>query len=182
MADTNALNAIDKEGEVTRTASEAQIALEAGDTARAGNLFKQAATMLESSVSGQRRAPERELARFLAATHYYKGGAYDEAARLCRKIQERLLPPYVRALYPPFLKDVRERSAPDYAEKTRSIVLDLSRIAIETGDDSACRRVLHLIIDHPFLLPPDRMAFLRASLRANFGGPGRGPKGVEGEV
>jgi tetratricopeptide (TPR) repeat protein len=158
----NALEAIDKEGEVTRVASEAQIALEAGDTARAGHLFKQAAKMLESSVSGQRRASERDLARFLAATHYYKGGAYDEAAKLCRKIQERLLPTYVRALYPPFLKDVKERSAPDYAEKTRSMVLNSYRSVIKTSDVSFCRRSLELLADHPFLFPQDRMASMRA--------------------
>jgi tetratricopeptide (TPR) repeat protein len=158
----SALEEIDKEGEVTHVVSEAQIALEAGDTARAGHLFRQAAKMLESSVSGQRRASERELARFLAATHYYKGGAYDEAAKLCRKIQERLLPADVRLLYPPFLRDVRERSAPDYAEKTKSLVLNSCRRVIATGDVSACRRVLELLVDHPFLFPQDQMAFVRA--------------------
>jgi tetratricopeptide (TPR) repeat protein len=158
----NALEAIDKEGEVTRVASEAQIALEAGDTARAGCLFRQAAKVLESSVSGQRRASERELARFLAATHYYKGGAHDEAAKLCRKIQERLLPTCVRALYPPFLKDVKERSAPDYAEKTRSIILNFYQSVINTGDISFCRRILELLADHPFLFPQERLAFMRA--------------------
>jgi tetratricopeptide (TPR) repeat protein len=158
----NALDAIDKEGEVTRIASEAQIALEAGDTERAGNLFKQAAKMLESSASGQRRASERDLARFLAATHYYKGGAYHEAAKLCRKIQERLLPTYVRALYPPFLKDVKERSAPDYAKKTSGLIVDSYRNMTKTGDASAGRRVLELLIDHPFLFPQAGTAFLRA--------------------
>jgi tetratricopeptide (TPR) repeat protein len=158
----NALEAIDKKGEVTRIASEAQIALEAGDTARAGHLFRQAAKMLEASVLGQRRASERDLVRFLAATHYYKGGAYDEAAKLCRKIQERLLPTYVRGLYPPFLKDVKERSAPDYVAKTRNIFLSFYQGVVTMDDTSACRRVLVLLVDHPFLFPQDLMAFVRA--------------------
>ena len=75
------LDAVDKQGEVTRIALEAQIALEAGDTLRAQSLFHQAAEMMESAVTGLKKASERDLARFLVATHYYLGGHYDRAAR-----------------------------------------------------------------------------------------------------
>ena len=103
----NVLDVIDEKGEVTASPLEAQIALEDGDTIRSAQLFKQAGEMLESSVARLTKPSERDLARFLAATHYYKGGAYHEAARVCDRIQERRLPARVRHLYPPFLKDVR---------------------------------------------------------------------------
>ena len=46
----NVLDAIDPDGEVTRAAAEAQVALEAGDTARARHLFTQAAQRLNKNL------------------------------------------------------------------------------------------------------------------------------------
>jgi tetratricopeptide (TPR) repeat protein len=158
----NVLEAIDTGGEVTRVSGEAQIALEAGDTPRSTRLFVQAGKMLESAVRRQARASERDLARFLAATHYYKGGAYQEAARVCGKIQERRLPSRVRHLYPPFLKDVMERSAPDYTRRHAAIVADLYQRVTKDGDRDAAQEIIDLLIAHPYVVPHDRMAHIRA--------------------
>jgi hypothetical protein len=157
----NVLDTIDEKGEVTRVALDAQIALEAGDTISSARLFGQAGEMLESSVARLAKPSERDLARFLAATHYFKSGAYHEAARVCDRIQERRLPSRVRHLYPPFLKDVRERSAPDYAVRHARMLTDYYR-RVREGDRDAAQKAIDLLIAHPYLLPRERMAHLRA--------------------
>jgi hypothetical protein len=158
----NVFEAVDKRGEVTRVSGEAQIALEAGDTPRSTQLFVQAGEMLESAVPRLAKASERDLARFLAATHFYKGGAYQEAARVCGRIQAGRLPSRVRHLYPPFLKDVKERSAPDYTRRHAAIVADLYQRVTRDGDLAAAQGVIDLLIAHPYLFPRDRMAYMRA--------------------
>lgn len=158
----NVLDAIDEKGDVTRVALEAQIALEDGDTIRSAQLFRQAGEMLESSVARLTKASERDLARFLAATHYYKGAAYQDAARMCDRIQGRRLPARVRHLYPPFLEDVRERSAPGYAERYTEGIRELYGRATREGDPTASQKVIDLLIAHPYLFPRDRMAHMRA--------------------
>jgi hypothetical protein len=155
------LEVIDEKDEVTRIALEAQISLEDGDTIRSAQLFKQAAEMLESSVARLAKPSERDLARFLAATHFYKGGNYLEAARVCARIQERRLPARVRHLYLPFLKDVRERAAPDYPAEYARMLTDYYR-RVREGDRDAAQNAIDLLIDHPYLLPRERMAHLRA--------------------
>jgi tetratricopeptide (TPR) repeat protein len=157
----NVLDTIDEKGAVTGVALEAQIALEAGDTIRSAQLFKQAGEMLESSVARLAKPSERDLARFLAATHYFKGGAYNEAARICDRIHTRRLPARVRHLYPPFLKDVRERSAPIYTTKYEMIIKDYYR-RVRDGDRDAAQKAIDLLIAHPYLLPRERMAHWRA--------------------
>jgi hypothetical protein len=158
----NVFEALDKRGEVTRVSGEAQIALEAGDTPRSARLFVQAGQMLEAAVARIDKASERDLARFLAATHYYKGGAYHEAARVCGNIQGRRLPSRVRHLYPPFLKDVKERSDDDYAGRFVERVRDLYQRVTREGDHTAAQEVIDLLIAHPYLFPRDRMAHMRA--------------------
>jgi tetratricopeptide (TPR) repeat protein len=156
------LEAVDQHGEVTRVALEAQIALEAGDTPRASTLYQQAAEMIESAISDLKKPSERDLARFLAATHYYHGGHYEKAAKVCEKIREDRLPSGVRHLYPSFLKLVRERSAPDYAARYRESVKESYRRATEQDDGSAARKVIEILMDHSYLFPPQVMAHLRA--------------------
>jgi tetratricopeptide (TPR) repeat protein len=158
----NVLEAIDTGGEVTRVSGEAQIALEAGDTPLSSRLFLQAGKMLESAVARLSKASERDLARFLAATHYYKGGVYQEAARVCGRIQGGRLPSRVRHLYPPFLKDVKERSAPDYTRRYAATVAELYQRVTRDGDRDAAQKVIDLLIAHPYVVPHDRMAHFRA--------------------
>ncbi len=152
------LDAIGKQGEVTRIGLEAQIALEAGDTPRASTLFHQAAEMMESAVGSLKKASERDLARFLAATHYYKGGRYEQAARVCKTIQEKRLPSNVRHLYPPFLKNVKERSTPDYAERYRRQVEIAYKRAVKGRDRAAAQEVIEILREHSYLIPRDQMA------------------------
>jgi tetratricopeptide (TPR) repeat protein len=155
------LDAVDEQGEVTRVASEAQIALQEGDTSRARALFRQAAEMMEPAVGGLKKASERDLARFLVATHYYLGGHYDRAARVCKTIQQKRLPSNVRHLYPPFLKDVSERSAPDYVARYRHQIESAYQRALE-GDRDAAQQVIEIFMEHSYLVPRDQMAYMRA--------------------
>lgn len=158
----NVLEAIDKDGEVNRIASEAQVALEKGDSPRARTLFKRAAELLEAGIPSLARPSERDLGRFLAATHYYKGGFYTQASKLCGKIREDRLPARVRPLYPPFLRDVRAREAPDYSKKTVEAISGRFIKAKLQGDVAASGQVLQLLRDHPYLFPPAQVAFARA--------------------
>jgi tetratricopeptide (TPR) repeat protein len=156
------LEAVGKQGKVTRIAMEAQIALEHGDTSRASTLFHQAAEMMESAVSRLKTASERDLARFLLATHYYKGGAYEKAAKVCAKIQATRLPDNVRHVYPAFITKVKERSAPGYADRYSGILRDQYRRVLTEEDLSAAQNVIEILMEHPYLVPRERMAFLRA--------------------
>jgi tetratricopeptide (TPR) repeat protein len=158
----NVLDAVDPKGEVTHLALQAQIALEAGDTANSGRLFQQAAEMLEAAVARLVRPSEKDLACFLAATHYYKGGHYELADRLCGRIRESRLPARVRHLYPPFLEHVTERTAPGYAARYRDRISKAYRRIITRADQSAAQKLIDILIDHPYLLPQDQMAYVRA--------------------
>ncbi len=156
------LEAIDQKGEVTRVGLEAMLALGQGDTARSAQLYRQAAEVLESAVARLSKASEKDHARFFAATYYYKGGAYQEAARVCDQIRERRLPVRVRHLYPPFLKDVEERSAPDYVARYKRILEDNFRHAIYQNDPTAAQKVIDVLKDHQYILPHPFMAYVRA--------------------
>ncbi len=175
----NVLNVIDREGEVTNVAAEAQIALQTGDTARSAQLFRQAGEMLESSVARLTKPSERSLARFLAATHYYKGGAYQEATRVCDRIRERRLPSRVRHLYPPFLKDVEERSAPDYPAKYARESWRTTIGEPGTATVKAAQKVIDLLIAHPYLsFLADRMAYMEGAMLRCTRGDRRGGHAV----
>jgi tetratricopeptide (TPR) repeat protein len=156
------LEAVGQQGEVTLMASKAQIALQSGDTASCAHLYHQAAEMIESAVSSLKKPSERDLAQFLVATHYYLGGHYEKAAQVCEKIRVNRLPARYRHLYPPFLKDVKERSAPGYAARYRDRIDNAFGRAVKEGDRSAAQEVIEILKDHQFLLPRDRMAYVRA--------------------
>lgn len=140
----------------------AEAALGQGDTARAQTLHQQAAERLAATIDDFQKPSERDLVRFLAATQYYKGGHYQEALKLCKKIKIDRLPRRVRDLYPPFLKNVQERSAVDYRSKMTAIL---------KGHFAAgrCDKVLEMLQEHPYLVSPARMAYLRARSCAKLG-------------
>jgi tetratricopeptide (TPR) repeat protein len=158
----NVLLAVDPMGEVTRLGFEARIALQNGDTASCARHYRQAAEMIGSAVSGLKRPSERDLARFLAATHYYHGGQYEEAAKVCEEIRESRLPARSRHLYPPFLEQVKERSAPGYAARYRDRIDGAFGRAVKAGDRSAAQEVIEILKDHQYLIPQDQMAYVRA--------------------
>ena len=59
----------------------------------------------------------RNLLMFLAATQYYRGGLYQDAARLAERIAPTTLPANTRNLLPDFLRDVRDRSSAGYVAR-----------------------------------------------------------------
>jgi tetratricopeptide (TPR) repeat protein len=148
-------SALDTSGEATRLTADAQVALNVGDTARAGVRFEEAGKLLERKADSTRKSADKHLLRFLAATQYYKGGHYAKAQKLCRHIQANLLPGEVRPLYTPFLADVRGRAVPEYAARVRTTLL-----RNWTGKDYGA--VLDLFREHPYVLAPVEMAFIRA--------------------
>jgi hypothetical protein len=158
----NVLLAIDPKGDVTRIGLEARIALQNGDTANCARLSHQAAELIESVISDLKRPSERDLARFMAATHCYNGGHYEKAVKVCETIRVNRLPARYRHLYPPFLKQVKERSAPGYATRYRDRIDNAFGRAVKEGDRSAAQEVIEILKDHQFLLPQDRMAYVRA--------------------
>jgi tetratricopeptide (TPR) repeat protein len=156
------LQVIDPEGEISRVGLEAMAAFGEGDTTRSAQLYKQAGEMLEAAVTRLAKASEQDHARFFAATHYYKGGAYQDALRICDQIRPRRLPARVRSMYPPFLKDVEERSAPEYLGRYRRILEDNFRDAIARNDAAAAQKVIDVLKDHQYILPHPFMAYVRA--------------------
>ena len=156
------LDAIDQQGEVTRIGIEARIALQNGDTASCARLYHQAAEIIESAIVDLKKPSERDFARFVAATHYYLGGHYEKAAKVCEKIRESRLPASHRHLYPPFLKHVTARSASGYAARYRDRIDKAFRRAVNEDDRSVAQKAIDILKDHQFLLPQDQMAYIRA--------------------
>jgi tetratricopeptide (TPR) repeat protein len=147
-------------GETTQLTLEAEVALRNGDTVRAQELFQEAGKKLERAVRRVRKESEKGFLRFLAATQYYKGGHYQEAGRLCNRIQGRLLSPAIGAAYEPFLQDVRMRCAPDYSARMRGTLGEHYR-------KQQYQEILLILQSHPYLFPPAELAFLRAVCCAN---------------
>jgi hypothetical protein len=58
---------------------------------------------------------------FLAASQYYRGGHYQKALALARKVQQRMLPDEVARLFPAFWRDVQDRASPDYPTRSRAV-------------------------------------------------------------
>ena len=146
---------IDPDGRSTIASAEAQAALAAGDTSRAGERYAAAGNMLEADVAEARTEADEHLARFLAATQYYKGGDYKKALRLAKKVKEKFLPDGPASLLPAFLRDAEERVSRDYrpriAQKMRSL------IAAKDYDG-----IIRLLQEDPYIMPPGALAFMRA--------------------
>jgi len=151
---------IDRDGRSTVAAAEAQAALASGDTPRAQEKYREAGALLERCIPNHRRQSEKHLIRFLAATQYYKGGLYHKALNLCEHIQKNLLPPDVVSLFPPFIRDVKSRASADYTSRVRKELL-----RSWTSQDNP--RILGLLQDHPYVLPPGGVAFFRAVICEN---------------
>jgi tetratricopeptide (TPR) repeat protein len=143
------------DGAATIAAAEGQVALAAGDTARAREKFSEAGTILERNVAQARKQSDKHFVRFLAASQYYKAGRYGKGLAICKKIQAKLLPPAVRPLFPAFSRDVRSRSRPGYEKRTRRELLNLWL----TRQYS---RLLEVLQEHPYVLPPGGLAFIGA--------------------
>jgi tetratricopeptide (TPR) repeat protein len=136
-------------------AAEGLAALGVGDTALAQQKYAEAGEILLKELGGVYKQADKMLLRFLAATQFYKGGHYQRALEVCKKIETRLLPESVRGLFPPFLNDVKLRAAPGYAA-------GVDRTLTKAYTERDYRRVLDLLRDHPYVLTPGKLAYVRA--------------------
>jgi tetratricopeptide (TPR) repeat protein len=155
-------SSLETPAEASRLSAKAQYALEDGDTVRSQELRREAANILEQAISRKRKQSDKHMLRFLAATQYYLGGHYQEARRLCQKIERKLLPVAAREVYDKFLRDVKERSSPEYAAAMREKLAQLW----EKGN---FQHVIELLKEHPFVVPAAAMALVRANYCANVG-------------
>ncbi|AMV29082.1 Tetratricopeptide repeat protein [Gemmata sp. SH-PL17] len=140
----------------TLAAAEGQAALGVGDTALARQKFAEAGAILERDMKAHRGGGEKQFLRFLAATQYYKSGHYQKAQELASKIEARVLPQNVRGLLPQFLKDVKERTSPGYGAGVQQTLL-------RQQQERRPNDLLRTLQDHPYVLKPGVMAFLRAT-------------------
>src|SRR5262249_51582156 len=147
--------AMNKPDPVTLASAEGFAALGVGDTALARKKHAEAGAILERDMKAH-RGSDKQLLRFLAATQYYKGGDYQKAKELANKIDARALPKHVRGLLPQFLNDVKFRASPNYEIGVRKTLLALW---LQNEHEKA----LDVLKEHPYVIPPDRLAFLRAS-------------------
>jgi tetratricopeptide (TPR) repeat protein len=141
----------------TLAAAEGLAALGVGDTALARQKYAEAGAILEREMKAHHGGSEKQLLRFLAATQYYKGGDYKKAQELAKKIDARVLPTNVRGLLPQFLKDVKERAAPGYE-------IGIGRTLLALWQQNDPTKSLAMLQEHPYVLHPGRLAFLRAVL------------------
>jgi tetratricopeptide (TPR) repeat protein len=146
----------------TLAAAEALAALGVGDTALARQKYAEAGAILEREMKVRHGGSEKQLLRFLAATQYHKGGDYKKAQELAKKIDARVLPENVRGLFPQFLKDVKERSSPEYALSIRRIVDALWR-------GKKPREAIEVLQNHPYVYDAAGLAFMRAVLCERIG-------------
>lgn len=148
-------NIIDEGGRSTIASAEAQAAIGVGDTRLARAKYAEAGALLEGECGRARKPEDQHLARFLAATQFYRGGHYLRSLSLTKQIRADFLPKGVASLLPGFLRDVEERASPEYESQIRSRIL-----ALGERDDYA--GILGLLQEHPFVLDPANMAMVRA--------------------
>jgi tetratricopeptide (TPR) repeat protein len=146
---------IDRDGHSAVAAAEGQAALAAGDTERARDKFAQAGEHLEREMIAAKEGETKHLLRFLAATQFYKGGHYARALELVEKIKEAKLPYRTRRLLPEFLKDVKDRAAPEYETRVRNQLQTLWTAQDYGG-------IIELLQQHAYAVLPWDLAFTRA--------------------
>jgi tetratricopeptide (TPR) repeat protein len=153
---------VDTDGRATIAAAEAQAALMTGDTPLAQERYAEAGRILEGKIAAAGSQANKHLFRFLAASQYYHGGHYQKALKLCHQIKQGLLPEQVRPLFPQFARDVKERTRADYGSSIRQHLLR----ALTHKDYGA---VITILQQHPYVLDPGRLSFLRADACENLG-------------
>ena len=153
---------IDPKGNATLLAAEGSYAIGCGYTTVAAQKYAEAGKELERNLAAARKAPDRHLLRFLAASQYYHGGHYQRAFNLSKHIEARFLSPGTRELLPKFLKDVQERSSPNYKERMRK---SLSQLWFAKENE----KVLNVLKDHQFIYEQEMLAFIRAVICEELG-------------
>jgi hypothetical protein len=145
---------IDKDAKASLYSAEAGFALGIGDTLVARQKHDDAGALLEQDAAAA-KGQDRQLALFLSATQYYLGGNYPKAKQLAVLLNATTMAPRWAGLLPRFLGDVEERSAPGYGAGIRERIL----AAWKAKNHEAA---LLLLQEHPFVLPREAMALIRA--------------------
>jgi tetratricopeptide (TPR) repeat protein len=153
------------DGEAARAAAEGQAALDAGDTQRARERFRDAGAAVEARVGQLVKQPAKQLARFAAAAQYHRGGHYRKALELAQRVEARFLGPQERQLYQRFFRDVKGRASPYYEASVR-------RHLSELWQQKDYPDILQGLQEHPYALPPASLAFLRGACRERLGDHG----------
>ena len=125
------------------------MALVKGEVALAKAKHAEAGEILERIAAGTNRAADKQFYRFLAATEYYKGGHYQRALTLAKKIQPASLAADVRSLFSKFMEDAKKRSSPNYEEQMR-VILNKLQLAGKQ------KEMLVLFQNHPYLFAIER--------------------------
>jgi hypothetical protein len=147
----------DNNSRATLASLEGGAALARGDTVIARRMHGEAGELLSARAQAALKTPDRHLYWLLAATQFFKGGDYRRALRVASWIEAKFLDPKHRDVLSAFLKQVRERSAPGYA---RTIREELSKL----WHAGRVEEVLNTLREHPYVMDPDCLAFIRAVL------------------
>jgi tetratricopeptide (TPR) repeat protein len=147
---------IDKEGLATIASANAQAALATGDTPEAQKFSVEAANLFLAEMRRAEDEESRHLLGFLAATQFYRGGHYVKAAQVAQGIAPAKLPANTQHMWLGFLRDVKDRAAADYVDRTRAE-------AVALFDAGAYEKVLALLAEHPFVYSPYHLAMVRAA-------------------
>jgi tetratricopeptide (TPR) repeat protein len=132
-------------------------AIGVGDTALARKKHTEAGEILERDMKAHHRGSEKQLLRFLAATQYYKGGHYQKAQELANKIDPGALSKKHRELLSQFLKDVKQRAAPDYEIRIQKMLRAL-------WHQNKTQEALDVLKEHPYVVDAGTLATMRATL------------------
>ncbi len=93
---------IDTDGAIARASLRGDAALGTGDTTMARQHYDKAGNLLLSGQVPGTKSATKHFMLFLAATQFFKGGNYDEAARVASRIKVQMIPDKVRNLFPAF--------------------------------------------------------------------------------
>ncbi len=138
-------------------AAEGNFALGIGDTVLAAEKYAQAGQALEKEAAGARKAPERNLLRFLAASQYFHGGDYKHALKISQRVEGPLLPAHIRPLFESFVRDATDRAREGY----RGEIWNKLQTLASTGRPG---EALELLKSHPYVFNRTKLAFSRAYL------------------
>ena len=110
---------LDARSKAAQLASEGNFAIGVGQTTLAAEKYEAAGHTLEREAATTRRANDKHVLMFLAATQYYLGGKFASARKLAARIEGRLLPASNRSMFSRFMKDVQIRSSDNYIPQMR---------------------------------------------------------------
>ena len=149
----------DLTGQASKWSAQAERARMAGDMREASELHAKAGKLFEDEAAKTSNPTQQTVSRFLAATQYYLGGLYADAARLCRprKIKPERLPENIQAIYRKFEHDAHERAKPEYKQTIRDRIL-------QHRQKGEYQQILDLLKDHQHVYENDGIL---ASIRGN---------------